>query len=462
MVTEVNRTRELKPGEHRCPGPSMRDYLLKDKSAPPHLLVESYQFEGDADISFERYTSPEFLKLEMERLWPRVWQWVCRLEHIPEPGDYVTYEIGNYSFLIVRGKDSKIRAFYNSCLHRGVQLRPSDSLGNASELRCPFHGWTYGLDGALLDVPCRWDFPHVKDKDFHLPEAQVAVWGGFVFINMDPKAKSFEEYVGPTLLEHFQGNRDLSNRCIQLHIQKELLCNWKAANDAFLESYHVLGTHPQALPVTNDAACQYDVFGEHVTRFIHAMGVPSPHYKGLLSEADIVRSLGFSLPKDVALPQGETARAFASRYLRDTVSKRYHFNLSDFSDSEVFDATSYSIFPNGTFWPGISANYIYRFRPFGMDPNRCFFDLMLLRPLTPGTKAPEPPAVVRLGSRESYVSVADMNSELGVVFDQDTTNLAQQQRGFFASKKGRETLGNYQEIRIRHLHNVIDRYLAIV
>jgi phenylpropionate dioxygenase-like ring-hydroxylating dioxygenase large terminal subunit len=458
LVADIRE--KMKPGEHRCPGPSMRDYLLKDSFVPPHLLFESYRFEGDNDISFDRYTSAEFAKLEMQRLWPRVWQWACRVENVPEMGDYTTYEIGNHSFLIVRGNDSKIRAFYNSCLHRGVQLRPSEAFGNASVLRCPFHGWTYDLDGSLIDLPCRWDFPHVKDDDFHLPEAKVAVWGGFVFINMDLNAPAFEDYVGPTLLDHFQGNRDLTNRCISLHIRKELRCNWKAANEAFLESYHVFGTHPQAITVTNDAACQYDVFGDHVTRFVHAMGVPSPHYRGSATEQEILENLGFSLPHGVQLPPDETARAFAARYLRESVGARYNFDLSGFSDSEVFDATSYGIFPNGTFWPGISANYIYRFRPAGADPDRCFFDLVLLRPLAKGEKAPEPPVPIHLDVDEPFASVKDMNSELALVFDQDTVNLTQQQRGFHASKKGQETLGNYQEIRIRHLHNILDQYLA--
>jgi hypothetical protein len=129
----------------------------------------------------------------------------------------------------------------------------------------------------------------------------------------------------------------------------------------------------------------------------------------------------------------------------------------------MFDATSYSIFPNGTFWPGISASSIFRFRPLGDDPNRCLFDLLFLRPLAPGEKAPEAPVPVRIMGNETFASVCDRTGMLparALVFDQDTSNLTQQQRGFHASKKGRQTLGNYQEIRIRHVHNMIDRYLS--
>ena len=109
-------TEDMKPGEARCPGhPSTKDLIKNDKGgAPKPLLEESYKFLGDEDIPFERYTSESFAKAEDEKLWSKVWQWACREEHIPEPGDYYVYDIGDRSALIVRTEDNEIKSYYNS------------------------------------------------------------------------------------------------------------------------------------------------------------------------------------------------------------------------------------------------------------------------------------------------------------------------------------------------------------
>ena len=109
-----------------------------------------------------------------------------------------------------------------------------------------------------------------------MPEIQVYTWGGFVFVNFDPTAGPLRDYLG-VLPDHFQGPWDLSKRYVELHIKKRLQCNWKAGMAAFLEAYHVYKTHPQGLRATGDANAQYDVFGEHISRFMHTSGTQSPH-----------------------------------------------------------------------------------------------------------------------------------------------------------------------------------------
>jgi phenylpropionate dioxygenase-like ring-hydroxylating dioxygenase large terminal subunit len=89
---------------------------------PPSYRIESYKWRSDADIPFERYTSPEFFQREIDRMWSRTWQWACREEHIPETGDYYVYDIGPYSWLIVRTASGDIRAYQNACLHRRHQV----------------------------------------------------------------------------------------------------------------------------------------------------------------------------------------------------------------------------------------------------------------------------------------------------------------------------------------------------
>ena len=449
---------DLKPGEHRCPGPSTRDLIIADGcDVPDALLVESYEFHGDEDIAFDRYTSREFFDLEMRRLWPRVWQWACRVEEVREAGDYVTYDVGPYSLLIIRGDDDVLRAFHNACLHRGTQLRPSDSAGFATELRCPYHGWTWTTEGALKSIPCRWDFPHVKDEKFGLPQAKVDVWGGFVFINMDENAPPLADYLG-VLPDHLKDGWALENRYVAIHVQKELPTNWKAAQEAFLEAYHVMETHSQNLPFAGDANAQYDLFGENVSRFVHTHGIPSPHYPVQQSEQEIADKM--HLPPGTTVPEGSTARKVAAAWRRDKLGAEWGVDLTRYSDSEMLDSIEYHLFPNMCMFPGVSLPMVYRFRPIGMDPGRTLFDILFLRPLPPGEEYREPAEPIRVSAEQSYRDVPGMEGWLGATFDQDTRNLVQQYRGFQASKKAGQTLGNYQESRIRHLHRAIDRYLA--
>ena len=107
----------VQPGDARCPGPSTRDIISTDSTLPPEqLLTQSYAFEGDDDIPYEEFTSSDYALAEHDHMWSRTWQWACREEHIPEPGDYYVYDIGDRSALVVRGPDGTIRAFHNSCL----------------------------------------------------------------------------------------------------------------------------------------------------------------------------------------------------------------------------------------------------------------------------------------------------------------------------------------------------------
>lgn len=249
----------LKPGEARCPdAPTIQELVRAGGVAVPKALDDSrYVFLGDEPLSFDRYVDQDFFNAEMKYLWPHVWQWACREEQIPEIGDYVVYDIGEYSFLIVRTDTGAIKAFYNSCTHRGTKLRPSASDGSTKEFRCPFHGWRWSLDGTLKTVPCHWDFPHVTTDTHNLDEVRVAFWGGFVFINMDENAPDLCEYMAP-MPEHFQ-NWKLEDRYIELYIEKELSANWKTCAEAFMEGYHLLETHPQLIYSTPDANAQYDI-----------------------------------------------------------------------------------------------------------------------------------------------------------------------------------------------------------
>ncbi len=167
----------------RSTGLSYQALLDTDTRPVPEVLrLQSARELPVVKVPLERYTSQAFHDLEVEKVWKKVWQFACREEEIPEPGDHTVYEIAEMQVLIVRGEDRQIRAFPNTCRHRGRALK--DRAGRSDDLRCPFHGWTWNLDGSLKEVPCRWDFPHVERDEYHLPVYRSATWGGFVFINL--------------------------------------------------------------------------------------------------------------------------------------------------------------------------------------------------------------------------------------------------------------------------------------
>jgi phenylpropionate dioxygenase-like ring-hydroxylating dioxygenase large terminal subunit len=118
----------------------------------------------------------------------RTWQWACREEHVPEPGDWIVYDIGDTSVLVVRDEGDAVRAHISSCTHRGTKSQESGTSGYAHELRCRFHGWAWHLNGGLERVPCAWDAPHLGPATHGLAPVRTASWGGFVFINLDDAA----------------------------------------------------------------------------------------------------------------------------------------------------------------------------------------------------------------------------------------------------------------------------------
>ncbi len=459
--------KDLKAGAARCPAISTQDIIAQDKvQAPGWVRSESYEYLGSEDIDTARYIDPAFAKEEYDRLWTRTWQFACREENIPGVGDYYVYDLGSYSFIVTRVSKDEVKAYYNACLHRGTKLRASGTDGTASEFKCSFHGWSWNVDGSNKSVTCPWDFPHVNRDEYKLPEARVALLGGFVFINMDPDAPSLEDYIGPEALAHIKAWK-LEDRYVALHVGRRFQCNWKLNIEAFQEAYHVIQTHPQVAPSNGDANSQYDTYGEHVNRFISTLGVVSPHLYGKVSEQDVFDQ--FTLGDSSALggggkPQlkeGETAREAMAVMFRGMFEQAFNADLSKVSDSELLDCFSYTIFPNLFLFPGISLPMVYRFRPDPKDHRASIFEVLFLRPVPKDGKRPEPAEPIMLGDNQSFTEAEGMDPGFGAIMDQDTENLFLQQEGLEASAKHGLTLGDYQEIRVRHFEKAVDKYMAM-
>lgn len=442
-------------------GAAYQALLARDSRPVPAVLASEAPADlGTAPLAAARYTSPAFFELECERMWPRVWQVACREEDIPEPGDFHVYDVVGRSLLVVRLADGSLRAFHNSCLHRGRRLATAD--GQAENFRCGFHGWTWNLDGTIRSLPCRWDFPQLADEDLRLPEARVGTWGGFVFVNMDAKAVPLEDYLG-VLPQHF-GRWRLEDCYKAVHVAKVIPCNWKVAMEAFMESYHVVATHPQILPVFADASAQYDVYGDHVNRNLAAFGAPSPHLgEESVAPGQVVEGMlammGRQRPGQ-GLRDGETeARAYLGSLNRASFGRAFGGDYEQASDAETLDALVYNVFPNFAPWGGFAPNIVYRWRPNGREVGSCLMEVMILKRCPPGRPRPRPVRMRLLSEAEPWSAATEL-PVLGPVIDQDMSNMPQVQEGLQASATGRVHLGRYQEVRIRHFHRTLDRYLA--
>src|SRR5581483_4084981 len=256
MTTQQDRPVTVPPVTAGRGGPSFQELLdTEDRPVPGVLRRAASADLGVADIGFDRYLSPDWHRLEVERVWKRVWQMACREEDIPGIGDTTLYDVADISLLLVRTDDG-IRAYHNSCLHRGRPLRTEP--GTVQRLRCPFHGFTWALDGTLTEVPTAWDFEHLDRARACLPQAHVDTWAGWVFVNVADHPAPLHEQLGG-IVEHWRGWETVP-RAKALHLVKPLPCNWKLALEAFLESYHTLATHPQLLASLDEVNTEYDVY----------------------------------------------------------------------------------------------------------------------------------------------------------------------------------------------------------
>jgi len=436
-------------------GISYQALLDSDTHEVPKVLrLTSPLAPGPQRVPAERYTSRAFHELEREKVWKKAWQMACREEELVEVGDHVVYDVAGLSFLVVRSAPGEIKAFYNACLHRGRQLRETD--GRVHELRCAFHGWCWGLDGALKEVPCQWDFPDVTPARYRLPEVKVGTWGGFVFINPDPNSEPLAQYVGD-LTRHFE-RWPLEERFKEAHVAKILRCNWKLAQEAFMEAYHVVATHPQLLAGIGDANSQYDVFG-NFSRAITPNGTPSPHVAWKPSEQDMLDAMfdrNLEDPPALVVQKGETARQVAGRARRESMRGVLGKGADLLCDAELDDSFYYTLFPNFHPW-GAYNRIVYRFRPNGDDHRTCIMECMYLSPYS--GERPPPAKIHWLGPDDDWTEAPELGM-LARVFNQDVFNLPKVQAGLEAMKNPEVVFANYGETKPRHFHRVLDEFLA--
>jgi len=448
----------------RHPGDSYEDILDRDSRPVPDYLREGRVPDvGVQPVAVSRYFDRAFFEKEARYMWNRIWQMACREEDIPNVGDHHLYEVLGKSLIVVRTSATEVKALYNSCLHRGRKLVTHN--GCKHEFKCPYHGFTWHADGRFKENPIAWDFPQWKDRDMSLPEAKVDRWGGFIFVNFDANAKPLAEFIGP-LAADFK-RFDWESRTRTLWIQKKVRCNWKVLTEAFMESHHSFTTHPQILGSLGDANSQYDLPNDYVSRHFSASGVSSP-FLPPASEQEVVdfmlgrrRNPIADADKEHQLSDGDTARRYMADLTRRGLTETLGYDYEEAADAEMLDALLYNLFPNHSFWAGHGTKLTYRWRPNGLDPETSIMDIMMHGRWPKDQPRPKPAAAIELDFDESVSSIGLPGLEgLAAVFDQDFSNLPHVHEGLRATGTGEVHFGRYSEMRIRHLHHMIDRYIA--
>jgi len=409
---------------------------------------------GSERIPASRYTSRGFAREEWERMWTRVWLLAGRTSDLRDHGDRFTFEIGSESILVARQADGGVRAFHNVCQHRGNRLC-EPGLGSERSLRCRFHGWVYGCDGALQHVTDRATFPQgVDDKSLSLPEVACDTWGGFVWVNLDPSASSLHEFLG-VIPEHLDPYH-MEEQKILTDVTLEVDCNWKTSVDAFNEAYHVQATHPGLLQYSDDVNVQIDCYERH-SRFLYPLAVVSPRLANRGEITQPIRDLflrGAGIDPDAFEGDAAEVRPAIARAMREVRGPELGVDYSELSDAQLVDDYHYTIFPNVTFNIHALNTWVFRHRPHPDDPNKMLFDFInLLR--APNADIPRPP-------HERH-PVADYSLAAatpgGDVLDEDMWNLPRIQAGLRSRGFSGLFLGA-QELRIRHFHHTLMQYLG--
>jgi phenylpropionate dioxygenase-like ring-hydroxylating dioxygenase large terminal subunit len=439
-----------------------------------------------------RYTDPGFAKLEHDRLWPRTWQVACRLEEIPNKGDYFVYEILDYSIVVVRQEDMSVKAFKNACPHRGTSLGVGSGHYSLGQIVCPFHGWKWQLDGGNTYILDEAGFAPecIKKGAYDLRECLVATFVNCVWINMDPAAEPFDAWIAPirSLIDPLL----LDQMYFDWHMSFELQGNWKVAQEAFFEGYHIAQTHPQlaARSVRKKSAEMQSRFEVRMLNFKTEVYPQGHGYQGATEGK--YRGAG-RFPKEwlEGMPEDEQKEWFIS-YLEKFYSEqkslileedvevartmrnrpipegsnvdiefqkvlREHYALQGrpiASAEDIARTNIIHLFPNYTFLAQFGNGIIYHTRPApGNDPNVCIFDVWSVRTYPVGQQPPKP--------FTRYVQNPADPKETVVILAQDFANIPRQQVGMCSKGIDETVLHPVQEALIANMHRALDRLVGL-
>ena len=235
MGSDMKTAQEFKIGS-RGFDPDFVSDLRSATLAPP---------ETPLALPYRAFWDGQLFEVEVSEVFARDWILACREQEIPNPGDYRSITIGGEPVVVVRGKDRALRAMSNVCRHRGTMI--VEGYGTAQRLECPYHAWTYGLDGKLLGTPYHGNVAIDKERNC-LPTYQVNTWGGLVFVSMADDVEPLSDRLRG--LERLT-ERYVPSRYVPLFRRRgrdfEVAANWKQVFENAMESYHLFKVHPKTL-----------------------------------------------------------------------------------------------------------------------------------------------------------------------------------------------------------------------
>jgi len=413
-------------------------------------------------IPSQRYHDEAFFRLENEKVWPHVWQMACRLEEIPEVGDYTVYTILDKSVILIHTKDG-VKAFHNACRHRGVRLASGPGNCARQGFICPFHGWRWNAEGENTFVFGRqvWN-PELLDRaEIDLAPCRIEFWGGCAFINFDDNAPSLLESLGP-VAERLNA-RNVDKLKMDWWYGTVLPTNWKLAMEAFQEGYHTMKTHPQLHKLSalgNPYGIDSDglvmnkglTARETVNMHVDFLARLSSGMGGMVhdSEVAILETL-----RDMDVPEDpiEATMAFYAKaneeVTKDGLARGAPmFDISKVAAEVEFHAVEF-MFPHYFLLPMFGAMSSYRIRP--LTAETCFFEIwsLVLRPEGEAFDTPSEPTILPYNS-----------PDFPEIPRQDYSNLPLQQLGLHAGGFKFMRLSKDTEGMISNYQRLIDGYLA--
>jgi phenylpropionate dioxygenase-like ring-hydroxylating dioxygenase large terminal subunit len=408
---------------------------------------------GTGPIEASRYTSADFMRLEWQHLWTKVWLLGGRECDIPDAGDFIVTDIGRESIILVRQADGGVRGFFNVCQHRGNQLAEC-GVHKASESRtfkCQYHHWEYELDGSFHRIPDLDTFEQGAPP-YALTAVKVDTWAGFIWFTLNDNPPPLLEYLAPIdhHLEPYQFQKMVQTRDVTV----EWDCNWKSSVDAFNESYHVQGIHPQLLWYLNDIDIQIDCYARH-SRYLIPFGTLSPRVRTPPSIPEPMKVIMKAAGMDPADYDGKISdiRRDVQRWKRKRGPETGR-DYSRLNDDQLTDDYHYLIFPNLSLNVHADDLWIFRQRPHPTDPDKMFYDIWTFE-LVPDAPQGAPQEWPRRAKHQHF---KHGDKSIGLVLDQDAANLPSVQAGMHSMGYKGLWIGR-QELRIRHFHRVIDDYI---
>jgi len=429
-------------------------------------------------FSTEAYTSEEYARAERDKLWRKVWLQAGRAEDIPEPGNFLTFDVLDDSIIIIRNEAGALNAFHNVCAHRGRRLVDvpkgrRNVRGKKSQLICGYHGWRYDLDGRNTHIPHHDDWQGALSEECtSLSAVNVDTWGGWIWINLDPNCDSLQDYLAPVaeMLDPFE----LQNMRCRWRKWGVFDCNWKVAMEAFNETYHVATTHPE-----------FNKYGE---------------YRGWARVHGLHSNIGYEAAKNMdknqsaklrlgtnADPRISTAEmqeytwekantnttqtlVNAAKRLVDELPEGtapgevlQHWLKSARADDEARgvvwptvapehvgkSGTAWQVFPNFQIGHSVNNMLCYSARPHGYNPDQCIFEGAVYE-LYPEGEAPETEWEFSPATEEAWC----------YVLSQDFSNMAAVQQGMKSAGFSGPKPNPYMERSTANLHRNLARYMG--